>query len=219
MCNGQCLCIACNVVYRCRVGFISTVKEVGFLAFRSFLIFSDGQSTPLWKSLLWLSICFGSQPQEFLSLVHSNRVSLASEKHLFYEGLRNVFPVTHYWYERLGWSVFMLQNKWRTWLYLWKSHGLVALLRCSLWFCTCVLEVICLTPGTCVFKPERKRADLSSLSSMSTDTSTGRQLLNCFSILWAVILLYFHVPVNFSQKRLISHLRTNQTLIIHVKWS
>lgn len=96
LCNGQCLCIAFNVVYRCRVGFISTVKEVGILAFRSFLIFSDDQAAPLWKSLLLLTICFGSQPQEFLGLVHSSPVSLASEKRLFYEGLRTGFPVTHY---------------------------------------------------------------------------------------------------------------------------
>ncbi len=95
------------------MGFISTVKEVGILAFRSFLIFSDDQATPLWKSLLLLSICFGSQPQEFLSRVHSSPVSLASEKRLFFEGLRNVFPVTHYWYERLGWFAFMLKNEGR----------------------------------------------------------------------------------------------------------
>lgn len=52
--------------------------------------------------------------------------------------------------------------KWRTWLYLWKSHGLVALLRCSLWFCTCVLEVICLTPGICVQTREKESSPFFS---------------------------------------------------------
>lgn len=182
---------------------------MGILAFRSFLIFLDDQATPLWKSLLLLSICFGSQPQEFLSRVHSSPVSLASEKRLFFEGLRNVFPVTHYWYERLGWFAFMLKNEGRG----STSGSLMVWLFCSgvvcgsvhvYWRSSALLQ-------ESVFKPERKRADLSSLSSMSTDMSTaplktirGRQL-NCFSILWAVILLYFHVPVNFNQKRLIYH--------------
>lgn len=231
LCNGQCLCIAFNVVYWSRVGFISTVKEVGILAFRSFLLYFQTTERLGFGSR---SFCF----RYVLDPDHRNSSVL-------------FIPVLFLWrqrnasYTRVSVTFFLLHTttdsggsadsrscyrmKWRTWLYLWKSHGLVALLRCSLWFCTCALEVICLTLQDSVCSNQRERVQIFLLLEVWAQTCpllpssqyVGDQLLNCFSILWAVILLYFHVPVNLIRNGLstISHLRTNQTLLNHVKWS